>query len=301
MTVRFETSALDLVAGFHARFGPPSSFLTTLTGCSSPSPVTCFGHTRPWGCRSLLPAGAGHGGRGCRGWRGGWAVRCVDVPVEPSIVRSSGHLVQGGAGRTPCFRDRRGGAFRTVRAGAGLASVSVARPTPTEAGEGRSFRCSGSPLQRSVRVRGPGLHEGPASGSPRTQVVSYHRVRDAEASFRQVAVPRRANPPQRPGRSEDRRGLRESTTHQGCFRRIIDRGAPVRACRGRRPSGSGPRGEPRFPAALPPGPSLDGPTGHDFRLVLRWARGERPRVLVRSPGSGCRLRGLVLSDRKSVV
>jgi hypothetical protein len=50
------SSAVDLVAGFHTRFGPPSPFLTTLTVCSSPNPVTCFGHTRPWGSCSLLPA-----------------------------------------------------------------------------------------------------------------------------------------------------------------------------------------------------------------------------------------------------
>jgi hypothetical protein len=41
------SSAVDLVAGFHTRFGPPSPFLTTMTVCSSPNPVTCFGHTRP--------------------------------------------------------------------------------------------------------------------------------------------------------------------------------------------------------------------------------------------------------------
>jgi hypothetical protein len=41
------TSAVDLVAGFHTRFGPPSPFLTTLTACASPNPVTCFGHSRP--------------------------------------------------------------------------------------------------------------------------------------------------------------------------------------------------------------------------------------------------------------
>jgi len=45
-----------LVAGFHARFDPPSPFLTTLTGCTSSSPVACFSHSRPWGLGSRLPA-----------------------------------------------------------------------------------------------------------------------------------------------------------------------------------------------------------------------------------------------------
>jgi hypothetical protein len=45
-----------LVAGFHSRFGPPPPFPTTLTGYPSSSPVTFFGHTRPWGLLSLLPA-----------------------------------------------------------------------------------------------------------------------------------------------------------------------------------------------------------------------------------------------------
>ena len=45
-----------LVAGFHSRFGPPSPFLTTLTVSASPSPVTYFSHSRPWGSFSLLPA-----------------------------------------------------------------------------------------------------------------------------------------------------------------------------------------------------------------------------------------------------
>ena len=38
-----------LVAGFHARFGPPSPFSTTLTVYASARPVTCFSHSRPWG------------------------------------------------------------------------------------------------------------------------------------------------------------------------------------------------------------------------------------------------------------
>jgi hypothetical protein len=54
--VRVGSSAVDLVAGFHTRFGPSTPFLTTLTVCSSPNPVTCFGHTHPWGSCSLLPA-----------------------------------------------------------------------------------------------------------------------------------------------------------------------------------------------------------------------------------------------------
>jgi len=44
-----------LVAGFHTRFGPPSSFPTTLTVCSSALPVTFFSHSRPWGLGSLFP------------------------------------------------------------------------------------------------------------------------------------------------------------------------------------------------------------------------------------------------------
>jgi hypothetical protein len=44
-----------LVASFHARFGPPSPFLTTLTVCASPSPVVCFDHSRSGGLRSLAP------------------------------------------------------------------------------------------------------------------------------------------------------------------------------------------------------------------------------------------------------
>jgi hypothetical protein len=44
-----------LVAGFHPRFGPPPPFPTTLTVCSSPNPVVCFDHSRPWGSFSLLP------------------------------------------------------------------------------------------------------------------------------------------------------------------------------------------------------------------------------------------------------
>jgi hypothetical protein len=44
-----------LVAGFHARFGPSSSFLTILTVCSSSSSVECFVHSRSWGSFSLLP------------------------------------------------------------------------------------------------------------------------------------------------------------------------------------------------------------------------------------------------------
>lgn len=38
-----------LVAGFHARFAPPSPFMTTLTVCSPPHPVICFNHSHPWG------------------------------------------------------------------------------------------------------------------------------------------------------------------------------------------------------------------------------------------------------------
>jgi hypothetical protein len=34
-----------LVAGFQSRFGPPSSFPTTLTVCSSSNPVVCFDHS----------------------------------------------------------------------------------------------------------------------------------------------------------------------------------------------------------------------------------------------------------------
>jgi hypothetical protein len=45
-----------LVAGFHTRFGPPSSFPTTLTVCSPPSPVVCFDHSRPWGLVALFPS-----------------------------------------------------------------------------------------------------------------------------------------------------------------------------------------------------------------------------------------------------
>ena len=47
--------AVRLVARFHPGFGPPSPFLATLTGCSSPGPVTSFSHSRPWGSGSLLP------------------------------------------------------------------------------------------------------------------------------------------------------------------------------------------------------------------------------------------------------
>ena len=49
-----------LVAGFHARFGPPAPFLTTLADCSSSDPVECFIHSRPWGscpCSPMLPPG----------------------------------------------------------------------------------------------------------------------------------------------------------------------------------------------------------------------------------------------------
>jgi hypothetical protein len=45
-----------LVAGFHARFDPPSPFLTTWTVCTSSSPVAYFSHSRPWGLGSRLPA-----------------------------------------------------------------------------------------------------------------------------------------------------------------------------------------------------------------------------------------------------
>jgi hypothetical protein len=48
------TNEVRLVAGFHTRFGPPSPFSTTSTVYPSPSPVTCFSHSRPWGL--LLPA-----------------------------------------------------------------------------------------------------------------------------------------------------------------------------------------------------------------------------------------------------
>jgi hypothetical protein len=45
-----------LVAGFHTRFVPPLLFPTTVTACSSSSPVVCFNHSRPWGLLSLLSA-----------------------------------------------------------------------------------------------------------------------------------------------------------------------------------------------------------------------------------------------------
>lgn len=48
-------SPADLVAGFHARFGPPSPFSTAWTVCSSSNPVTCFSHSRPWGWGSCSP------------------------------------------------------------------------------------------------------------------------------------------------------------------------------------------------------------------------------------------------------
>jgi hypothetical protein len=51
---------LRLVAGFHARFGPPPPFSTTLAVCSPPDPVTCFSHSRPWGSASLFPCCAAH-------------------------------------------------------------------------------------------------------------------------------------------------------------------------------------------------------------------------------------------------
>ena len=50
-------SSLDLVAGFHTRFGPPSSFFTTSTVYSSSCPVACFSHSRPWGWGSCSPRG----------------------------------------------------------------------------------------------------------------------------------------------------------------------------------------------------------------------------------------------------
>lgn len=39
-----------LVAGSHARFAPPSSFLTTLAVYPSPDFTASFSHSRPWGC-----------------------------------------------------------------------------------------------------------------------------------------------------------------------------------------------------------------------------------------------------------
>jgi hypothetical protein len=45
-----------LVAGFHARFGPPPPFPATLAACSSRCPVAYFGHSHPWGSFSRFPA-----------------------------------------------------------------------------------------------------------------------------------------------------------------------------------------------------------------------------------------------------
>jgi hypothetical protein len=49
------TFVTRLVAGFHSRFVPPSSFFATLTVYPSFSPVTYFSHSRSWGLASLLP------------------------------------------------------------------------------------------------------------------------------------------------------------------------------------------------------------------------------------------------------
>jgi hypothetical protein len=44
-----------LVAGFHSREAPPTPFPTALTARSPPDSVTCFSHSRPWGCRPCSP------------------------------------------------------------------------------------------------------------------------------------------------------------------------------------------------------------------------------------------------------
>jgi len=82
-----------LVAGFHTRFGPPSPFPTALTACSSPNPVACFSHSRPWGSCSLLPASLPvrlaalqrHASR-----HGGWALHPRAPGRRPPPDRSRG-------------------------------------------------------------------------------------------------------------------------------------------------------------------------------------------------------------------
>jgi hypothetical protein len=44
-----------LVAGFHLRFGPPSSFVTTLTAFASLVPAMCFNRSRSWGSVRPFP------------------------------------------------------------------------------------------------------------------------------------------------------------------------------------------------------------------------------------------------------
>jgi hypothetical protein len=52
---RSSARSLHLVAGFQARFGPPTPSLTTVTVCASQCPVVCFDHSHPWGSASPLP------------------------------------------------------------------------------------------------------------------------------------------------------------------------------------------------------------------------------------------------------
>lgn len=61
-----------LVAGFQARFGPPSPFFTTLAVYASAHPVTCFSHSRPWG------------------WAPGSLLRVLSHPSEDEPFRTQG-------------------------------------------------------------------------------------------------------------------------------------------------------------------------------------------------------------------
>jgi hypothetical protein len=88
---RSRCAARLLVAGFHARFGPPSPFSTTLTVCASARPVTCFSHSRPWGWApsSLL------------------AVLSHPSEDEPFRTQGVGGLHSGGSRTIPRARDSR--------------------------------------------------------------------------------------------------------------------------------------------------------------------------------------------------
>jgi hypothetical protein len=93
---RSSARSLHLVAGFQARFGPPTPSLTTVTVCASLCPVVCLDHSHPWGFASPL---------------------LDPVPLDPKIARSAPegrHTTRKAPGRCAPSRHRDDAPYRTT-------------------------------------------------------------------------------------------------------------------------------------------------------------------------------------------